>query len=529
MSVRGSVVVGIPDSTVISSSGRSHAAVDSTAAALRGPAVASHRELDERAAPRPDTPQSGRAAMAQHGTIPGGEHNGEDIAFAAELAVAQCIDTTLDLHESLGSQSVVDRILPEAKVGATAVALPAHAAVPPALGSSHRWRLARAYRGLGAIECELRPLGRTGASAVRLLLRRHHLELSVLPEVVVVADGAGQPVLAGLERDRLLLGSRFARMERVGAAVEGGLLAVLVVEGLDREVVGEAAGIGRLEVDWPAGTWRFSGRRRYSSRLIFSTPSGTWVYDGPPPHPMRVVAPRRKRAASLRMKGSRMMPGRMTRRPLIALAALSIAAAGVIGCGQEKGDVKQPNAKISSVAPEYQAGAKLFVERCSGCHSLGVVGAEGGALKVGDRERVDGPNFNVRKEDREAHPLRDPQRRLLRGDHAPGHRGRQGSGAGRRLPGEVRRTRQVQGHADVQSSSSPHAGRLRRRARHQAHPSRSRRCARCPGAPRGVRRQRPGPGPGARRPPPRDPAAARGAARRAERRQPGDRRGQEVR
>jgi mono/diheme cytochrome c family protein len=97
-----------------------------------------------------------------------------------------------------------------------------------------------------------------------------------------------------------------------------------------------------------------------------------------------------------------MMPGRMTRRPLIALAALSIAAAGVIGCGQEKGDVKQPNAKITTVAPEYQAGAKLFVERCSGCHSMGIVGAEGGALKVKDRERVDGPNFNVRKEDRDS-------------------------------------------------------------------------------------------------------------------------------
>jgi mono/diheme cytochrome c family protein len=97
-----------------------------------------------------------------------------------------------------------------------------------------------------------------------------------------------------------------------------------------------------------------------------------------------------------------MMPGRMTRRPLIALAALSIAAAGVIGCGQEKGDVKQPNAKVTTVAPEYQAGAKLFVERCSGCHSMGIVGSEGGALKVKDRERVDGPNFNVRKEDRDS-------------------------------------------------------------------------------------------------------------------------------
>ena len=96
------------------------------------------------------------------------------------------------------------------------------------------------------------------------------------------------------------------------------------------------------------------------------------------------------------------MPARMTRRPLIVLAALSIAAAGAVGCGQEKGDVKQPNAKITTVDPQYEPGAKLFVDRCSGCHTLGVVGAEGGALKVTDRERVDGPNFNVRVEDKDS-------------------------------------------------------------------------------------------------------------------------------
>jgi mono/diheme cytochrome c family protein len=97
-----------------------------------------------------------------------------------------------------------------------------------------------------------------------------------------------------------------------------------------------------------------------------------------------------------------MMPARMTRRPLLALAVASIAAVAALGCGQEKNDVKQPGVEISGIAPEYQAGAKLFVERCSGCHSLGVVGAEGGALKVKDRERVDGPNFNVRKEDKDS-------------------------------------------------------------------------------------------------------------------------------
>jgi hypothetical protein len=95
-----------------------------------------------------------------------------------------------------------------------------------------------------------------------------------------------------------------------------------------------------------------------------------------------------------------MMPGRMVRRPLLALAALTIAAGSVIGCGQEKNDKKQPGAVITGVPVQYQAGAKLFVERCSGCHNLGIVGAEGGALKVKDRERVDGPNFNVRLEDK---------------------------------------------------------------------------------------------------------------------------------
>jgi mono/diheme cytochrome c family protein len=95
-----------------------------------------------------------------------------------------------------------------------------------------------------------------------------------------------------------------------------------------------------------------------------------------------------------------MMPGRMSRRPLLALATVSIAAAAAIGCGHQKNDVKQPGVKISGVPAQFEPGAKLFVERCSGCHNLGIVGAEGGALKVKDRERVDGPNFNVRKEDK---------------------------------------------------------------------------------------------------------------------------------
>jgi mono/diheme cytochrome c family protein len=94
-----------------------------------------------------------------------------------------------------------------------------------------------------------------------------------------------------------------------------------------------------------------------------------------------------------------MMPARMHRRVLIALCSLAVAAVAA-GCGSEVNDLKQPGKAPSvDIAPQYRQGAQLFVDRCSGCHTLGLVGAEGGALVVKDRERVDGPNFNVRKED----------------------------------------------------------------------------------------------------------------------------------
>jgi mono/diheme cytochrome c family protein len=82
----------------------------------------------------------------------------------------------------------------------------------------------------------------------------------------------------------------------------------------------------------------------------------------------------------------------MRRRATIAFAALAVAAS-LASCGS------QPNRVLSSNAnADIKAGSELFAERCSGCHTLDTVGAEGGATKVRDRERVDGPNFNVRKE-----------------------------------------------------------------------------------------------------------------------------------
>jgi mono/diheme cytochrome c family protein len=79
----------------------------------------------------------------------------------------------------------------------------------------------------------------------------------------------------------------------------------------------------------------------------------------------------------------------MPRRALSAVAA--IAAIGALSaCGSE-------SISVSKQDPTYR-GAQLFAERCSGCHTLDVAGTQGGATKVRDRERVDGPNFNVRKE-----------------------------------------------------------------------------------------------------------------------------------
>jgi len=79
----------------------------------------------------------------------------------------------------------------------------------------------------------------------------------------------------------------------------------------------------------------------------------------------------------------------MPRRVLIAVFAIA-AAGSLSACGSQGISV----AKNDST---YR-GAQLFSERCSGCHTLDKVGAEGSATKVRDRERVDGPNFNVRKE-----------------------------------------------------------------------------------------------------------------------------------
>jgi len=77
---------------------------------------------------------------------------------------------------------------------------------------------------------------------------------------------------------------------------------------------------------------------------------------------------------------------------LLLMLMTTAALAGFAGCGGE-------------IEPEgsERAGATLFNERCSGCHTLESANAYGskpeGQLAGG--ERTNGPNFNVRKVDRE--------------------------------------------------------------------------------------------------------------------------------
>jgi mono/diheme cytochrome c family protein len=78
----------------------------------------------------------------------------------------------------------------------------------------------------------------------------------------------------------------------------------------------------------------------------------------------------------------------------LAIAAGVVAAAiGVAACGSQG-----ISSQISAQPANVRHGALLFSERCSGCHTLGVVGAQGTTSNVRERERVDGPNFNTRKE-----------------------------------------------------------------------------------------------------------------------------------
>ena len=72
----------------------------------------------------------------------------------------------------------------------------------------------------------------------------------------------------------------------------------------------------------------------------------------------------------------------------IAVAAVALGAGA---CGEQ-------GIQLSKDDPDYE-GAKIFQQRCSGCHTLDTAGTQGSAPNANDREYVDGPNFDTRQEE----------------------------------------------------------------------------------------------------------------------------------
>jgi mono/diheme cytochrome c family protein len=87
-----------------------------------------------------------------------------------------------------------------------------------------------------------------------------------------------------------------------------------------------------------------------------------------------------------------MIFARMSRpiKVLVLSSAAAAAAALVTACGSEKIAVPKSD-------PTY-AGAVLFSQRCSGCHTLSYAATHGSAANVRTRDITNGPNFNVRCE-----------------------------------------------------------------------------------------------------------------------------------
>jgi mono/diheme cytochrome c family protein len=88
-----------------------------------------------------------------------------------------------------------------------------------------------------------------------------------------------------------------------------------------------------------------------------------------------------------------MISGRMVRRNKVLLTVLAVAAISLLtsACGTER--IKVPKSNQTAYA-----GALLFSERCSGCHTLSFAGTHGSAQNVRDRQEINGPDFDQRCE-----------------------------------------------------------------------------------------------------------------------------------
>ena len=82
----------------------------------------------------------------------------------------------------------------------------------------------------------------------------------------------------------------------------------------------------------------------------------------------------------------------MPRRHLVVALAVA-ASAFFAACGEQ-------SIQLSESDPNYE-GARIFEQRCSGCHTLSVAGTQGSATEANGREYKDGPNFDQREVERD--------------------------------------------------------------------------------------------------------------------------------
>ena len=78
----------------------------------------------------------------------------------------------------------------------------------------------------------------------------------------------------------------------------------------------------------------------------------------------------------------------MLSHPMRRLPLILVATVGLVACGEQG----------ISVPKADRPAAEIFVNHCSGCHTLQQAGTQGSATNVRTREYKDGPNFNQRHE-----------------------------------------------------------------------------------------------------------------------------------
>ncbi len=76
---------------------------------------------------------------------------------------------------------------------------------------------------------------------------------------------------------------------------------------------------------------------------------------------------------------------------------LALTTVAMLACAALLGACGTQGVSVPKSSP-YHTGAVIFLDHCSGCHTLSVVGAEGSATSIKDRVKTNGPNFNFRKE-----------------------------------------------------------------------------------------------------------------------------------